>query len=71
MFSIFSCLEANLCTITTTIYILQETANNADIEENIFFKALQYFVQILHNQQKIKTTRNCSLQGSSVLMSVF
>lgn len=36
LFSIFSCLEANLCTITTTIFILWETANNADVEENIF-----------------------------------
>lgn len=71
LFSIFSCLEPNLCTITTTIFMLWGNCQQRRRWGKYFFKALQYFIQILHNQQKIKTTRNCSLQGSSVLMSVF
>lgn len=36
-FSVFSRLETNLCTIAMILFILQETANSAGAEENIFF----------------------------------
>lgn len=45
-FSVLSQLEINLCTIAMILFILQETANSAGAEENIFLSTAMFYINI-------------------------